>query len=260
MPLSPDVLKDSRLKVDWARKKIDEFNEVARVFFDKQPYVESRELDAQTQQISIKTRLREPLPIDLLRLTIECIQHLASALDQMVYTLALRNGVKLESGGFPFIKNGGAAELNTRLQNGPERAVGPQAIAIFRAAQPYQAGNPVLWSLYRLNNIDKHRHMIPVALGHLYYTIDNLTLAQVHAGQRVEIGRNIDGQTLETGIEIMRYPAGMNPEPKPEYTISPSVTFSNVLTEVNGKTINNVLVAFNNEVVRIIEAIEASCS
>src|SRR5205823_12088781 len=92
----------------------------------------------------------------------DVLQNLMSALDHLAYQLVC---VGMGSDGpfdhvyFPITDSVAEYEAQKRHK---VRGMRPDAIRAIDAIKPYKGGNDILWRLYKLNNVDKHRLVIAV--------------------------------------------------------------------------------------------------
>jgi len=129
-----------------------------------------QEFDAQRGQNAIRVMAFGHPPASANLLISDCLHNLRSALDNLVYDLALayNNGNPLpldveERVMFPIFetrklfKSRGAYRI---------RDIDPRAQAIIEGLQPYVGGNPkLLWELHELSRVDKHRLLHVTLLG-----------------------------------------------------------------------------------------------
>jgi hypothetical protein len=106
----------------------------------------------------------------------DAIQNLMSALDHLAYQLVCKdtadNPPKPGNIYFPIADD--RAKYDRKKQDKMQGAP-PTTIAEIDALQPYRGGDNALWSLHRLNNIEKHRLLLTVGA----------QAAGIHLGQLV---------------------------------------------------------------------------
>lgn len=173
-------LTSAFLKVERARKHLTELDREIRRFVEVNPYRLAIETDPETDQPVVRFRavegrpLRPPLRLGLM--SGDVIHNLRAALDHVVYQLALTGGGSGERSQFPIVEDPDDYGANERrflvgVVDGQR--------AIIKGLQPYHvraahlAGTPpvserdplalnvYLMNLGRLDNIDKHRLLLP---------------------------------------------------------------------------------------------------
>ncbi|HEX2645867.1 MAG TPA: hypothetical protein VHO95_01435 [Candidatus Dormibacteraeota bacterium] len=99
----------------------------------------------------------------------DCVQNLRAALDHAAYQLVPEPTRSSEADNvtFPIFDNATKYEAKKK-QSAWIGAIHPQAVSIIDSLQPGATPAPhdhILWKLYRLSNIDKHRTVHVAALG-----------------------------------------------------------------------------------------------
>lgn len=155
-------LASIQIKIDRAKKHLDELREQLSAFRASAPYKVETKRDPGTRRlIYFVADVCDP-PMALSVLVGEIFQCLRSALDHLAYQL-----VQIGTGGpgpftyvyFPIC--GDAATYSTQKRK-KTNGMRTSALAAIDTIKPYRGGNDVLWWLDKLNNIDKHRLLITV--------------------------------------------------------------------------------------------------
>lgn len=174
-------LTSAFLKVERARQHLKELDQEVRRFVEVDPYRLLLESDPDAAQGIVRFRtvgnrpIRAPLRFGLM--AGDVIHNLRSALDHVVYELAIKGGGGGDRSQFPIIEK--ADEYRRHEGRFLEGVVEGQR-AIIEGLQPYHvrtahesglppvltprdalASNIYLMSLGRLDNIDKHRILLP---------------------------------------------------------------------------------------------------
>jgi hypothetical protein len=173
-------LTSAFLKVERARKHLTELDQEIRAFVKVDPYRLSFEVDSETGQQVVRFRkvgdkpIRTPLRFGLM--AGDVIHNLRSALDHVVYQLAIAGGGTGARSQFPLFED--ADEYGLQEARFLDGVVDGQR-AIIEGLQPYHvlaafsagtppvserdplAANVHLMNLGRLDNIDKHRLLLP---------------------------------------------------------------------------------------------------
>jgi hypothetical protein len=105
-------------------------------------------------------RVLKPVPEDLADIVGDAVCNLRSALDYAAYAIATPTKPGTRNAAFPFAQNSDELERSIRKRS---RDVPPGIVALFRSFQPYGGGNPILHTLNRMCNQDKHCTLIPMA-------------------------------------------------------------------------------------------------
>ncbi len=164
-----------RVKVDRARRRLNELSEELSAFAATGPYKVETKRDPSTRRlIYFLSHVAEP-PTAIRVLAGEILQSVRSALDHLAYQL-----VQVGTGTpgpfthvyFPICADAAKYASQKRSKTHGMRA---SALAAIDSIQPYRGGNDILWQLDKLNNIDKHRLLI--AVGSAYHSVDVLPSA-----------------------------------------------------------------------------------
>jgi hypothetical protein len=166
--------------------------------------------DYESDGKEIIVRLTECKPIDpALPLMIgDCLHNLRSALDHLVYRLALNNGASIDSAGktfFPVYLT--KAKFDDRVKKLVKPFISSAALTEIEKCQPYSAYDVPeeadVWILNRLDIFDKHRLL--VVAGQKCAPTE-FTLTVVATGERRhEIIPEPQWKPVEDGAEIIRF-------------------------------------------------------
>jgi hypothetical protein len=150
------------MKIERAKRHMEELESVMRVFFGSKPYRFSGKPDTRRRCVEYTVDTAKPVPAEIPLVVGDVIQNLRSALDQVAYQLYLKGGDSHRRASrvsfqiFDSFKE----YQQEKLKKLP--GVRAAAVAKIDAIQPYKGGNDVLWALNKLNNIDKHRLLLTV--------------------------------------------------------------------------------------------------
>jgi hypothetical protein len=150
------------MKIERAKRHMEELESVMRVFFDSKPYRFSGKPDTRRRCVQYTMDTAEPVPPEIPLVVGDVIQNLRSALDQVAYQLYLKGG---DGHGRAYLVSFPIFDSFKEYQREKLRklpGVSAAAVAKIDAIQPYKGGNDVLWVLNKLNNIDKHRLLLTV--------------------------------------------------------------------------------------------------
>ena len=159
------VLPNHQLKLDRALYHLQSLERETTIWLENKPYRLIHDVDIQSGDKLLVVEPLEPVPPKLALIAGDCLHNLRSALDNLVYELAVAyKGEPLSKSierdiAFPILRVDGqesAKKLKRMI-----RGVHPGAQAIIKELQPYTRGSELprylLWNLNELSNKDKHR-------------------------------------------------------------------------------------------------------
>ncbi|MGD0050780.1 MAG: hypothetical protein ABSD03_03030 [Vulcanimicrobiaceae bacterium] len=219
--MSSDPLYGPLLKVDRAKKHIDELNAEVRKFADRNPYrivLEPSFNPGNPAMVALTLRIREQLPDHLALIVGDIVHNLRSSLDHLVCCL-VPNGASDKDVQFPFTSSASTLEATIKSRH-IDRAK-PNAVDAIRGLKPYAGGNDPLNGIQLLDNMDKHRLLIPVAgasgIKHAVFsasdnpgatmlTLENLAIHGIQDGQKLIVlpkPANMElGDELDATIQV----------------------------------------------------------
>ena len=172
-----------RLKIERAKKHINDLNDAARVFFDADPnpYVVTGKHDPNTRRWTYYMLSVQPIPVSIAAIAGDVLHNLRSALDHLAYSLVAVRGFvstagvpltdkEIRSISFPIIDTDSPAQYEA-ARAAKVKGMAQAAIDAIDAIKPYKGGDDTLWRLHKLNNIDKHRLLVTVASGYEAFNI-----------------------------------------------------------------------------------------
>lgn len=167
MPLPLHLLQRLTRKVERAQKKhILDLEAAWDAFFDTHPYTVGTKDDADKGERSYYLTSVADIPDQIPLIVGDAVNNLRSALDHLAYHLMCvgRGSTGPFTGvSFPIAEN--AAKYKARRQ-GRTQGMRKDAVKEIDAIEPYGGGaGEYLWHLHCLNNIDKHRLLLPVWAG-----------------------------------------------------------------------------------------------
>ena len=149
------------LKIKRAKEHDAELQRQLRSFLDARPYKVGYKHDSATRKLIYYVTAVDSTPDCLPLIAGDVIQNLMSALDHLAYQIVCRdtsdNPPNPKWIYFPIADN--LREYEAKKARKIQGAFGA-TIAAIDALKPYKDGNDSLWSLYRLNNIEKHRLLL----------------------------------------------------------------------------------------------------
>jgi hypothetical protein len=152
-------LQGASLRVERAIRHFDEFSSMLRSFREANKdkvIIQTHEDAPENLMVEFDKSLVVPLALSLP--VADCIYNLRSALDYLVYELAISDSGKVqEQTQFPIVD----CEKNSNAQKYRFRGLHEHHIRAIEALQPYR-GTEWTKTLRDISNPDKHRHLIPV--------------------------------------------------------------------------------------------------
>ena len=160
-----------RRKIERADKHINDLEAELCRFFDSKPYKVATKRDPQTRRLIYYLDSVAGIPFSFGAITGDILNNLRSSLDHLAQQLYLVGTGKSEfrdQTSFPISRS--AKDFKSGIANKVE-GMRKDAIDAICALEPYKGGNGAdLWTLHRLNNVDKHRLIVTV--GANYSSVD----------------------------------------------------------------------------------------
>ena len=161
-----------QVKVIRAKKHIQDLEVAALPWKGQDTHVIVRDLQAKPGNKGQDRWVRLPeLPFDILALAGDALQNLRTALDHLMFHLAIVAGVatskQLRRIAFPIFENKQAYEAEI---GGKVALLRPAAQKAIELIEPYDGGKgEILWRLHSANNWDKHCGLTATAHDALFY-------------------------------------------------------------------------------------------
>jgi len=248
-----------RLKIERANKHVGDLQTVVRNFLDSNPYEVATKRDPTTRKLIYYIARANPFPPDIAVIAGDVLHNLRCSLDhlaQQLYLVGSGSGSYRDQTSFLIAK--GAKEFKAGLP-GKVHGMRQDAIDAICALEPYDRGQGAdLWTLHRLNNIDKHRLIVPV--GSMFQSMDILATLRPMAESRFPKGlafpqlfiRPADIRfPLKSGDELFIDSADAEPNQYVQFKFGIAFNEPGI---IEGKPIMETLVQFSNRVSGIIEA------
>lgn len=162
MPTAAERLHHITTKLERARKHLHELKQLHDTFMRSNPYKVGNKRDPDSRRL-IYFIANVEQPGDCMATAAgDILQNLMSTLDHIAYQLVCI-GMGNE-GPFYHVYSPIADSVDEYENKKPRRGQGMRADAIkaIDAIKPYKGGNDLLWRLYKLNNVDKHRLLTTV--------------------------------------------------------------------------------------------------
>jgi hypothetical protein len=152
----------ARLKVERAKKHIRDLHALFLSFEREEPCTVASRDDLQTQERTYYVERIKKVPTDFAVIAGDALQNLRSALDHLIYQAIFK-----ETGSWPtkrtisFPIGQNSTEYAPPKFGGRVEGLGEPAIKVLSSLKTYKGGNDWLWRLHSLNNLDKHKLLIP---------------------------------------------------------------------------------------------------
>jgi hypothetical protein len=158
-----EMFHGPRLKIERAKQHISDLHSRLNTFATSDYYRLDIEKDSDSGHDILTFTIIQPLPEDVALIIGDAIHNLRSALDFAVSELVLqKTGARSKYAKFPFrpSKN----ELESALKGG-DISQAPKAVLdfILDEIKPYEGGNATICALHKLDILDKHMLLLPIA-------------------------------------------------------------------------------------------------
>lgn len=153
--------ESAKLKVYRAKEHIYQLNSLLESWSKLDTYKVSVNEDAKTGFNTLSLEVTETIPGDTALVIGDVIHNFRSALDHVIYEVVTSAGGDGSRVQFPFQEDRKQLITGSSRYREIER-ISPKAAALIAdTIKPYKTGNYTLWALNKINNIDKHRLLIP---------------------------------------------------------------------------------------------------
>lgn len=162
MPTAAERLRHVTAKLERAKQHARDLKGLHDRFIKSNPYKVGTKRNPLTRKLIYYVTSVEQ-PGDVIATAVgDVLQNLMSTLDHLAYQLVcvgMGNDGPFYHAYFPIADS--ATEYKARKLK-KVRGMKPDAIKAIDTIKPYKGGNDLLWRLYKLNNVDKHRLVITV--------------------------------------------------------------------------------------------------
>lgn len=164
---APHQLHGCQLKLDRAYEHTDTLNHAVEGFLRRHPHEVVVELKTETREYIGWMKVRETPPRRWSIIAGDAIHNMRSALDHLVYQLALANGKSTSGLSYPVLTEDPcspeASKRSRDIWGTLTERIHPDDLAIIERTQPYNrpdsSDRDPLLMLSRLSNWDKHRQL-----------------------------------------------------------------------------------------------------
>jgi hypothetical protein len=152
------------VKANRAHKHVSDLDKALNAFFDTDPYGGRREDDADARECRFYVSKMTDIPLPISGIIGDVLQNLRSALDHLAHHLVIKNRqTPTRHTCFPIADD--ATNYLSAAFRRKVKGMSKTAEKAIDALQPYKTGNDVFWRLHVLSIADKHRTLIPIAVG-----------------------------------------------------------------------------------------------
>ncbi len=257
-------LKQVTLKIKRARDHAAELQRQLRAFLDSGPYKVGARHDVRTRKLIYYVMSVEPTPDCLPLIAGDVIQNLMSALDHLAYKIVCSDtGDNPPNPNWIYFPIADDFQKYEAKKGGKMLGAVRDTFAAIDALKPYKGGNDLLWALYRLNNIEKHRLLLTVGsqaaginLGQLIasYLASTFTAEAITLFESMNIFLNPDdkGFPLEAGFELYTGAVDEKPNPKQQFRFNVALNEPGIM---EGKPLLDTVNEFTTLVEGIVTAL-----
>jgi hypothetical protein len=158
-----DPFAKAKLKLVRAKKNRDDFEVERGRFIGAHPWSQVAEAGADGHSKEFKVRLNRPFPDTFSELASYTTQNLRACLDGAACATAKCWGKSGNNAPFPFSDSPEGLENNIK---GRCKDLHSDILTLMRGFKPHKPGNPLLWAINHIANLDKHADIvIPIAAG-----------------------------------------------------------------------------------------------
>lgn len=153
-----DWAASGRVKVERAKEHIRDLEAEISAFLETNPYETFPDEDRETGDFLVRLRVHAEPPLRWGAVAGDALHNLRSALD-ILWRHVMGAVDSDRKTAFPVYPS---AEKFEAERSRVVKSRRKTAMDILHAIKPYKGGNDALWALHELDNIDKHRILIPV--------------------------------------------------------------------------------------------------
>ena len=163
MPTLDERLKHVTLKVKRAKEHVVALELALRKFLESGPCKVGARHDTNTRKLIYYVTAAVPVPDCLPLIAGDVIQNLMSALDHLAYQIVCNDtGDAPPNPSWIYFPIADDVTKYEAKKHSKMEGARQKTFDAIDALKPYKGGNDLLWTLYRLNNIEKHRLLLTV--------------------------------------------------------------------------------------------------
>jgi hypothetical protein len=153
-----DLAYQPMLKIERAKHHINTLSAKVDAFIAQKPFEMYIFIEPAKKRAALRTRAKEPIPIEFSLLAGDAIHNLRAALDLTIFGLIKDRAPSVENIAFPFAKSEKA--LESTIMSRQIQFAGKKVVEAVTAMKPYPGGNAVLCAVHDLDIGDKHRLLL----------------------------------------------------------------------------------------------------
>jgi len=163
MPTVAERLRQVTLKVERAKEHSRRLEEGLTAFFATNPYGVSCKQQPESRRPVYFVSRADAIPDSISLIAGDVIQNLMSALDHLAYQLVCSDTTdRPPNPDWIYFPVRSSADEYHAKKRGKMQGAADETFALIDSVQPYKGGNDLLWTLYKLNTIEKHRLLLTV--------------------------------------------------------------------------------------------------
>jgi hypothetical protein len=265
MILVDDRLRHVLLKIKRAREHSAELEQQIHSFLDNEPYTVGYKYEQINRKLIYYVTKVDAIPESIPLIVGDVIQNLMCALDHLAYQIVCHDtNDNPPNPNWIYFPIADDAQKYETKKSGKMRGANAASFAAIDIIKPYKGGNDLLWVLYHLNNIEKHRLLLTVGsqaaginlgqliAGHLPITFP-AEAVDVLEVMNIFINPADKGFPLQPGFELYAGAPDEQPNPKQQFR------FDIVLNEP-GICEGMPLLILTNELTTLVEGIVTTLS
>jgi hypothetical protein len=198
--MSAEKVSSAKAKIKRAEKHINEIEDELLAFGSKNPYKFTAERDSNTREL-IYRMVEVGDPPDIAAAVGDALHNLRSALDHVI--CAFSTNVH-NSTGFPLLDPAQKASERKSTFYSKINSISPEGKDIVERFNPHDRIDPDLWRLHKLDILDKHKEVVPVAASFGLFDVSGHT-AFLKYGRRYTVQRAADGHGFVARIAVENY-------------------------------------------------------
>jgi hypothetical protein len=243
----PDHFRSPHLRIGRAEHHIRDLKREIDGWVNEKPWARTIEVDPNGLFKEYKLKLTRNITDAASVIVADAITSLRSALDQCGAAAARASGIsKPKKAYFPFAPD---PEGVMNSAKGWSKDVPPDIVTLMCSFKPYETGNPLLWAISRIRNVDDHFLLRPMTLSAPVISIMSATGVFNTPGSTLVFPGVFDNE-----VTYFRGPVTM-PDFEHELDIRLDVAFGEV-DVVSGKPAFTILGHMLSMTTRIVDIIE----
>jgi hypothetical protein len=199
-----------QLKIEWAEEHIDKVEACLGIcLHDIKPFKFAFKDDPDSREAVMYVEKAEELPKTLPLIVGDAVSNLYSSLDYLACELVSTKEDISTQTAFPISEHVPTTRDQKSRYEGQVSGMGKEVKKLIIDMEPYRGRDNNLWTLHKLNNINKHRTLLTTVFG----------VVMCSPGERLELRT-----ALQEGAELLRVPLDL-PD-KEKMTIFPLIAFN----------------------------------